>query len=130
MMDNISLMAMLRSLPAEQIEKIEIITTPGSSYKASTIGGILNIILKKNPNQGITGSVSVGTQYLGNRFSPDASLYLGYSKNKFNAAVSLNAYNNIARNEINATYNYHSTNTKIDNSSIYTSRNTRLNGNY
>ena len=82
-------MDMLRSVPADRIEKIEIITSPNSSHKASTKGGILNVVMKKNPYEGLTGSASVGTTYLGDRFSPRSSLYLGYSKNKFNASANM-----------------------------------------
>jgi iron complex outermembrane recepter protein len=50
----------LQSIPADQIEKIEVITNPSSKFEASGTAGILNIILKKSKKTGFNGSV-IGT---------------------------------------------------------------------
>lgn len=128
-MDNASLMEMLRSTPASQIENIEIITSPNSSHKASITGGIVNIIMKKNPNRGLTGSASVSGKYLGERVSPRATLYLGYSKDKFNASANLSCFYNNTFNLMDATYNYRDTFTDIINSTTQESKGHYLNGN-
>lgn len=46
-MSQSAVMDMLKAMPADKIEKVEIITAPGSAYKASTGGGIVNVVLKK-----------------------------------------------------------------------------------
>lgn len=56
----------LKSIPADQIERIEVITNPSSKYEASGTAGILNIILKKNNKLGFNGSVEGTVGYLPN----------------------------------------------------------------
>lgn len=54
----------LRSIPADQIERIEVITNPSSKFEASGSAGILNIILKKTKGRGFNGSVTGSLGYL------------------------------------------------------------------
>ena len=46
----------LRSLPAESIEKVEVVTSPSARYEASGTAGILNVILKKEELEGFNSS--------------------------------------------------------------------------
>lgn len=69
----------LQSIPADQIDRIEVITNPSSKFEASGTAGILNIILKKNKKVGFNGSV-IGT--LG--YIPHTSLNTNLSWRKGN----------------------------------------------
>lgn len=49
----------LDNIPASAIEKIEIINNPSSKYDANGNAGIINIIMKKNQQQGFNGKVGL-----------------------------------------------------------------------
>lgn len=73
-----SLADALQTIPSSQIQTIEVISSPGAKYDASGTGGIINIVLKKNRLQGISGMVSAtaGTR------QENGSTNLHYKKNK------------------------------------------------
>ncbi|MEP6628353.1 MAG: TonB-dependent receptor plug domain-containing protein, partial [Ginsengibacter sp.] len=86
----------LDQIPSDNIDRIELITNPSAKYDASSSGGIINIILKKNKRNGFNGLVSVsgGTPGI---FSSNANLNL--RQGKLNFFLSGN-YNN-SENESN-----------------------------
>ncbi|MEO6243973.1 MAG: TonB-dependent receptor [Opitutaceae bacterium] len=55
--------AVLEQMPADSIEKIEVITNPSAKYKPDGTAGIINLTLKKKTDSGSAGSIraSVGT---------------------------------------------------------------------
>lgn len=86
--------AVLRDMPGDQIDRVELITQPGAKYDAAG-GAIINIILKRNANLGFTGTAALtlgGSTYdqseAGttdrNYYRLNPSLSLNYRKNKWN----------------------------------------------
>ena len=75
----------LQSIPADQIERIEVITNPSSKFEASGTAGILNIILKKSKKTGFNGSVTGTLGYL-----PQTNLNTNLSWRKGNLTWFLN----------------------------------------
>ncbi|AFK03418.1 TonB-dependent receptor [Emticicia oligotrophica DSM 17448] len=56
----------LDQIPADAIEKVEVITNPSAKYDASgSMAGILNIILKKNKKSGYNGMLNIGADRFG-----------------------------------------------------------------
>ena len=53
----------LRQLPAEAIERVEVITSPSARYDAEGQAGILNIILRRSKLLGINGAITLNTGF-------------------------------------------------------------------
>ncbi len=49
----------LQQIPASSIKNIEIMTNPSAKYDASGTAGIINIVLKKNTNLGLSGIIDL-----------------------------------------------------------------------
>jgi len=76
----------LRNLPADAIEKVEVITSPSARYDAEGTAGILNIILRKGKITGFNGSVNFS---VGNPDLYQVSSNLNYRTKKFNIFSNL-----------------------------------------
>ncbi len=77
------LMARLQGMRAENIQQIEIIDQPPAKYDASGAAGIINIVLKKNDQQGTNGSLALTGGY-GQREKAGLSLNLNSRQGKMN----------------------------------------------
>ena len=82
----------LKSIPANMVEKIEVITEPGAKYDAEGVNGILNIVMKSDSRiDGIMGSLYAQYNTLG---QPGGNLYLTTSLNdKLTASVNYSYVN-------------------------------------
>lgn len=72
----------LQQLPAESIEKIEVIDNPSAKFSAEGSAGIINIVLKKDRRAGYYGSVQVGAN---TRAGANTSFNINYSSSKLDA---------------------------------------------
>lgn len=82
--------AILSQFPANSIKEVELITNPSSRYDAAGVGGIINIILKKNERQGFNGQVNTS---IGSRRKYAGGLILNYGTEKVNFFTSYNYQN-------------------------------------
>ncbi|MET3035093.1 outer membrane beta-barrel family protein [Chryseobacterium sp. NRRL B-14859] len=93
-MDAESLAQFLKNTPAENIQKIEVITVPGSEYQVESSDGIINIVLKKKMSDGLNGNMRMSNttnKYNGSQ----ASFSANYRKNKLGISASLSGGENI-----------------------------------
>jgi len=78
----------LRGLSSEQIDRIDIITSPGAKYEAEGNAGIIDIRLKKNENHGFNGSF--GFDYSNGKADRINGNFSGnYRNKKFNTYATL-----------------------------------------
>lgn len=92
---------MLDGMNAENIEKIELITTPPAKYEAEGDGGLINIVLKQQTEVGTNGHVSVFGGY-GRKEKYGGNLIFNNRSNKVNLYGDY-AYNNDATEQLWAT---------------------------
>lgn len=92
-------------IPADAIQSIEVITNPSAKYDASGgMGGIVNIVLKKERRIGFNGSVRAGIDMRG-RVNTNADLNIREGKFNFFISGNLNqrrviSYSETTRNNL------------------------------
>jgi len=91
---------LLRNLPPESVQRIEVMRTPSTKYDAASSGGIINIVLKKGVKLGRFGTVNAGMNqgFYGNRFT----------------GFSYSTGGDKSTTYINANYNYNDLQEKIN----------------
>lgn len=71
----------LQQIPSSNIERIEVITNPSAKYKPDGVGGIINIVLKKEKQDGFNGMLMANA---GNKSRYNAGISLNYNTGKCN----------------------------------------------
>jgi outer membrane receptor protein involved in Fe transport len=97
----------LQQLPANSIERIEVITNPSARYRPDGVSGIINIVLKKNIRNGFNGTVTANA---GNSERYNGNVNLNYKPKNLNLFGSYSIrqdarkrYNNIDRTNFDTT---------------------------
>jgi len=75
----------LRTIPANLIERVEVITNPSAKYEAEGMSGIINIVLKKNQKSGFNGSIDLTAGF---PLTAGIAANLNFRKDKFNFFVN------------------------------------------
>ncbi|MDO7544888.1 MAG: outer membrane beta-barrel protein, partial [Flavobacteriaceae bacterium] len=81
----------LKQLPADAIQKVEVITNPSARYDAEGTAGILNIVLKQNKTVGLNGAINAT---LGTPKNNAGTLNLNLRRDKFNLFTTTTFRNN------------------------------------
>ncbi|WP_144283656.1 TonB-dependent receptor domain-containing protein [Chryseobacterium echinoideorum] len=93
-MDAESLAQFLKNTPAENIQKIEVITVPGSEFQVDASDGIINIVLKKKMSDGLNGNMRMSNSQ--NKYNgSSASFSANYRKDKLGISANLYGGENI-----------------------------------
>ncbi len=94
------LVAMLRSLQSEDLEKLDIITNPSAKYDAEGNAGIIDIRLKKDKNLGMNATLRVGYD-IGPRNRYRGGLNTNYRNKKLSLYGNYTFVDNAGTNFIN-----------------------------
>ena len=80
----------LRNMPANVVQNIEVITDPGARYDAEGVAGIINIVtVSQTSMDGFTTTINGGVNSLG---GGDAGIYLMAKKGRIGFTGNLNSY--------------------------------------
>lgn len=99
----------LDNIPASAIERIEIINNPSSKFDANGNAGIINIIYKKNKQEGLNGKIGISSGYgaLWERKANLPTIRPQYQMTpKINPSLSLNYRKNKVNTYLQADYLY------------------------
>jgi len=98
LIDNRPTTLTMDQIPADIIDKVEIITNPSAKYDASGgNAGILNIVLKKNKKNGYNGGIRTGIDMRG-KFSGGGDLNVRDNKLNFSASANMNGRKSVNTN--------------------------------
>ena len=99
------LTSFLRSMPADNIKSIEVMTSPSARFDAEGAAGVINIQLKKNTVDGVFGNVMIGGRYNG-KAAPNAGVTLNVKKGKWTSNGTFNYNEDVEINDLEIARNF------------------------
>jgi hypothetical protein len=99
------LTSFLRSMPADNIKSIEVMTSPSARFDAEGAAGVINIQLKKNTVDGVFGNVMLGGKYNG-KAAPNAGVTLNVKKGKWTSNGTINYNEDVEINDLEIGRNF------------------------
>ena len=111
----------LKTIPADNLMKIEVITSPSARYEAS--GAVINIVLKKMENEGLKGSFTVSDRQF-RKNSQYSNVNLNYHKKNFTQSFTGSYNDNTSVNKQKGENYYYEdeSTTQFNSESIYESQ--------
>lgn len=88
----------LQQIPADDIERVELITNPSAKFDAATSGGIINVVMKKSRRNGFNGVATIGAGYP-EVITGNLSLNMRQGKMNYFASGNFNQSGGVARSE-------------------------------
>ncbi|MBO9595304.1 MAG: TonB-dependent receptor [Niabella sp.] len=82
----------LKSIPAGNVSKIEIITNPSAAYDAAGNAGLINIITKRSKQQGYNGGIQAGYKQWQHYPGMDVTGNINYNSGKWNVYANANLF--------------------------------------
>lgn len=79
----------LKTIPANTVKKVEVITEPGVKYANEGVSAVINIITDQRTGDGVMGTVSADASF---PLGISSGIYLAMKKGKFGANANISAY--------------------------------------
>ena len=107
----VSIANALQAIPADAIDKVEVISNPSARYDAEGGAGILNIVLKKGKSNGLNGSI-VATVGLPKNLNLQTNL--NFKSELFNFFTNIGLTNSLSPGNFLTNTNYFDSNRNIE----------------
>ena len=107
----VSIANALQSIPADAVDKVEVISNPSARYDAEGGAGILNIVLKKGKSNGLNGSIVATVGFPKNL---NLQTNLNFKSELFNFFTNIGLTNSLAPGNFLTNTNYYDSNRNIE----------------
>lgn len=93
LMDAEAITEMLKNTPSENIQRIEVVTVPGSEFQVEANEGVINIVMKKSKTNGYNGTLKMNnSQSFYNNPSSGIAFNARQNKWSFNSNFNMGSY--------------------------------------